>query len=265
MMNAKKWILLFFTLALAAGMAAAQEDEGAGFSLGAEVGFGDVTDEVVLGVTPNIAYENSFGNLDIAASLGYTFTFDDDLGQELGFEFEGGYNFSLSESGVLSLIVYDENTFYVDPEPDDNNYHTGMFKPSLKYTQTLGFGDLYGQLGFPIDYLTGVKDADANVSTELTLGLAPTDDADGFGLELTGTYLLSPDAEYTSTGLLVSYKKSVFYGEVEVVANKDFDVFEINPEIDISVGAWTFTVRGEIVTDSDHTAASPFIGASYSF
>jgi hypothetical protein len=170
----------------------------------------------------------------------------------------------LGEASVLSFILNNNNTFQLAPELDSSaETHEGVIEPSLLFTQTLGFGDLYAQLGFPINYLTGVKD-ESSVDTYLTLGWASTF---GLGLELTGTYNIDPDSEMSEWGMLISYEKAFFYGEVEFVTDKEFKSIGVNPEIDISLNAWTFIVRAEIGKEDgvDDASFVPFIGAKYSF
>jgi hypothetical protein len=262
-MNAKKWTLLLFMVIFAAGMAFAQEDEGIGLDVGVELGFGNVADEAEISVTPNIVYENSFGALDVYGEVDYTITFADETAHSVYFEIELGYNFELSDTDVFSIIVNNNNTLYLAPSLGDENDHEGVFEPSLKYTHTFGFGDLYGQLGFPIAYLTGLKDEDAQIGTTLTLGLAS---GFGLGLELSGTYILSPESDYAESGILISFERGLFYGEVEVTTDKEFKGFGINPEVDLSFGAWTAIIRAEMEKAEDEDwAISPFIGATYSF
>ncbi|GHV66363.1 hypothetical protein AGMMS49928_00890 [Spirochaetia bacterium] len=256
-----------FVLAIPAGFAAAEEngggDEEIGLSAGVELGFGDVADEAKLGITPNVVYENSFDALDIFAELDYTIGIDDPVMQELYLEVELGYNFEFSGSGVLSVIANSQNTFYIDPAPEDGFTHLGIVEPGIKYTHTLDIGDLYGQLGFPISYWTGIKDESA-VDSYVTLGWASNF---GLGLELTGNFALNPETDFAGCGFLVSYEQGIFYGEVECAVDKEFKSLEIKPQVDISPGPWTFTVRAEFYKFDgiDDWAVMPFIGAGYSF
>jgi hypothetical protein len=224
-------------------------------------------------------FEKSFGNLDVFAELDYIATFSDPAAHDIYEEIELGYNFSFGEASVLSIIVNNNNTFFLSPSLGDNDHHEGTLEPSLLFTQTLSFGDLSAQLGFPINYLGGRgesasidpdtleiipgEEAETSVEAYLTLGWASTF---GLGVELTGTLALSPESEYAKTGLVLSYEKSLFYGEVEFVADKEFKNFEINPEIDISLSAWTLYVKAEIgIPDEGDASFAPAIGAKYSF
>jgi hypothetical protein len=264
-MNYRRLIFAGVAAVLICSFAAAQEDGGIGLTPKLEVGFGNVAEEAVISLSPGVEFEKSFGDLDVSAELDYIITLEDpDTTHELYAEIEVGYNFSFGEASVLSVSVNNTNeTIKIAPEPEDAAYHNGELDPSLKFTQTLGFGDLSGQIGFPIAYLTGVKDADAEIGAYLTLGWASSF---GLGLEVTGNLALSPESEYTETGILISYEKDLFYGEVEITADKEFKTFGITPEVDISIAAWTFYVKAEIgIPDEGDTKFSPAIGAKYSF
>jgi hypothetical protein len=266
----KKIIVFFLTLTLVCGFVAAQEEEekeGIGLEAGVEFGFGNVADEAVLGVTPQLIYENSFDALDVFAELDYSFTFEEeDLVQGLYAEEELGYNLSLGETSTLSFIVNNQNTILVAPElPDGFNSVLGVVEPSVKFTQAFDFGDLSAQVGFPIEYLLEVEDESA-LSVYLTLAYA-TDF--GLGIELTPiTYNIDPDQEVSGYGLLVSYEQDLFYGEVEVTTDKDFKVFVITPTVEVYLNDFTFWVTADFenVGDPDNDVAiTPAIGVKYSF
>jgi hypothetical protein len=240
-----------------------EEDEGTGISAGLELGAGDVADKAVFSIMPNIVYEKSFDALDVFGELDYTAALDDPLVQELYLEEEVGYNLQLAEPSVLSFIVNNQNTFFLSPELEEGTTHLGVIEPSLKYTHTFGFGDLSGQAGFPIDYLSGVKD-------EIAAGMyikAGWASKFGLGIELTGNMALHPESDFSGYGLLVSYERGIFYGEVEVNAGKEFKDFEILPEFDITLGSLTLIARMELYKFDgvDDWVVMPFIGASYSF
>jgi hypothetical protein len=264
-MICKRLAAAALALVLICGFAWAQdgtEDEGIGLTGGLEMGFGDVVDELLISLTPSVEYENSFGDLDVFGELDYSVEFDDPTAHSLYLEVELGYNFSFGEASVLSIILNNNNTFRLAPELEDGETYEGVIEPSLLFTQTFDFGDLYGQLGFPITYLTGIEDETA-VDTYLTLGWAS---AFGLGLELTGYFAIDPESDMSGLGMLISYEKAFFYGEVEFVTDKEFKSVGINPEINILFKAWTFIVRAEIEKVEDLDASfAPFIGAKYSF
>jgi hypothetical protein len=258
-MNYRRFIFVVMAAVLVCSFAAAQE----GLTPKLEVGFGDVADEAELSFTPGVEYATSFGAVDLSAELDYTVTLaDPDPTHEIYEEVELGYNLSLGAASVLSIIVNNSNLFYLSPAPKGNATHEGTLEPSLLYVQTLDFGDVSAQLGFPIDYLKG-EDGETSAEAYLTLGWASTF---GLGVELTGTLGLSPDSEYSETALVLSYEQSIFYGEVEFTADKEFKTFGITPDIEISVDAWTFYVSATIgIPDGGDTKFSPAIGARYSF
>jgi hypothetical protein len=208
-------------------------------------------------------YEQSFDALDVFGELDYTVAFDDPASHELYLEVELGYNLQLSDPGVLSFIVNNNDTFFLSPALEEGAAHLGVLEPSVKYTHTLDFGDLFGQIGFPFDYLTGVTDETAN-GMYLKAGWASTF---GLGLELTGNIGLNPETDFAGYGLLLSYERGIFYGEVECNTDKEFKAIEILPEIDIALGAWTVYARMELYKFDgiDDWVVQPFIGAGYRF
>jgi len=238
-----------------------EEAGGLGLTAGAELGLGNVADEAELGLTPSVAYENSFGGFDLAAELDYTFTFGDPLAQELYAEEEIAYNLALG-AGTLSLILNNNNTVYVDPAPEAGATHEGVVEPSVQYTHPLSFGDLYARPGLPVTYLTGVSGDDPAVGCRLTLGWAS---AFGLGLECAFDMDLAPEPGYAGASLLASYENGPVYGEIEFVTDGDLKNFEINPEVDYTLGAFTFTIRAEIGIPEDGGASIvPFVGVGYS-
>ncbi|MDR1443741.1 MAG: hypothetical protein LBI94_02570 [Treponema sp.] len=262
----KAALLVVFTM-IAVSFVSAQEGEdgadgGIGLTGGIEFGFGNVADKAVIGITPSAAYENSFGNFDVFAELDYTAAFDDPAAHDLYIEEEIGYNWGLIESGTLSIILNNNNTFRLKPELEDGETHAGTFEPSLKWTQGMGFGDLWLQAGLPVDYLTGVKD-------ETALGLYTTlgwDSTFGLAAEFALNFSIKPESDFAGLGFKLSYDQGLIYGEAEFLADKEFKTIGINPEIDVNLNAFTIYARAEftIAEDSD-TEIIPAIGVKYSF
>jgi hypothetical protein len=271
----RKAALLAVFAMMAVSLVNAQEEEGeesaegaeaAGIGLtpGIEFGFGNVVDKVVFSVTPLVVYENSFGDLDVFGELDYTMAFEDpDAVHELYIEEELGYNFGIIESGTLSIILNNNNTIQVAPELEEGATHLGTFEPSLKWTQGLGFGDLWLQVGLPIDYLTGVEE-------ETALGLNTTlgwDSTFGLAAEFALGFGIDPESDLLGYGLKLSYDAGLIYGEVELAADKEFKVFGIAPELDVNLGSLTIYAKAEIVIieDVDDPIIEPAIGVTYSF
>jgi hypothetical protein len=153
------------------------------------------------------------------------------------------------------------------PELGDGETHAGTFEPSLQWTQGLGFGDLWLQVGLPIDYLTGVKD-------ETALGLNTTvgwDSTFGLAAEFALHFAIDPESEFTGLGFTLSYDYQGFiYGEVAFDAfygDKEFFGFGISPEVDVNLNALTIYAKAEIgkAKDADDPSITPAIGVKYSF
>ena len=252
-MSLKKMTALFLVLALGCGFAAAQEEIG--LSPGLEVGFGDLSSEAVLSLTPYLVFEKSYNNIDVYGEVDYTIDFTNPVGQFLYIEGEVDYNLLLGSASTLTFGLYDESTFQIAPANSAGN--EGTIEPSIQYTHTLDLGDLYAKAGLPFGNI-GV----AYVGSYLTLGYAAPF---GLGIELTGNINIDPDPGYSGLGLLISYEQGLFYGEVEIEADSEFSSIAVKPQIDISIDAWTFTVRAEIYQYGRYSSFLPFIGASYTF
>ncbi|GHT63873.1 hypothetical protein FACS1894110_02470 [Spirochaetia bacterium] len=251
-------LVLGAVLIVAAVSAQEEEAAGIGLSAGVEFGLGDVVDKVVFSLAPQITYENSFldGALDVFAEGIYAFAFDDEVGMEASLEEELGYNFFPGSASTLSIIVNNLNEFVLTP--DEAKGVSGTFTPGVKYTHALGFGDLYGRTGLPVEY------ADFGLGLDLTAGMAA---AFGFGAELTAHIALYPDPDYAGLDLILSYEAGNIYAEVEIDTGKDFRDIVIIPEFDYSFKALTFWVKAELgnINADAPVSFTPAIGVKYSF
>jgi hypothetical protein len=228
----KKFTILFLVLCAAAGFAAA-EDEGTGLSVGLEFGAvnaskadgGDVSTYLM----PMLIYENSFldGALDLSAEIDYTFGLtkeDDSNPQSMYVDLSVGYNIDLGEKSTLSIILENEfDEIIIAPKIEDGNSLNGIFTPAVKFNQSLDIGDLYAQIGAPINYIQYYKDADTVIGLDFTLGWTSTF---GLGIEAKICSLLSPSevSGYTELDLTVSYEKEAVYFEIETIIPKETDV-----------------------------------------
>jgi hypothetical protein len=272
----KKITLLFLVLCVAAGFAAA-EDEGIGLSAGLEFGVWNVSNannsDMSLYLMPMLIYENSFldGALDLYAELDYTFGLtkeDDSNPQSLYVDLSAGYNLSIGEKSTLSFILENEfDEIIIAPKIEDGNALNGIFTPAVKFNQSLDIGDLYAQIGAPINYIQYYKDADMVIGLDFTLGWTS---AFGLGIEAKICSLLSPSeaAGYTGLDLTVSYEAESIYFEVETIIPKETDEgITITPEFDYSLKNLTFYIKSEFagIGTSGDVIISPALGVKYSF
>jgi hypothetical protein len=262
----KRILAVLFVLTIACGFAAA---EGLGIDAGVNFKLEDVTDvaDSAYVLTPTVEYSNSFGAIDVYVDLEYPIGFgyaDEKIHQDPYLEEELGYNLFLGSASTLSFILNNNNTLRLSPElPDGFNKIVGTVEPSIKFNQGFNFGDLYAQAGFPIDYLGEAEDDDIGIGSYLLLGFGHSS---GFGAEVTFNLALSPESEYTETGLLLSYERDAIYAEIEVVADKEFKGFTITPEFDYSFNAFTLWASVEFVKFEDvDMIISPTVGVKYSF
>ena len=276
-------ILFVLIIFMAAGFTLAGE-EGIGLSFGLEFGIDNINkaneEEMVPYLMPMIIYEQSFldEDIDVYAELGYTFGFnkvpktdgDKTFPQSLYLDLIFGYNLGLGSSSILSFIV--ENKFdeiIISPRLDESNNITGIFTPAVKFTQELGFGDPYAQIGAPITYVQYDKDADTEIGLDFTIGWKSTF---GLGLEAKVLTLLSPgdDAGYAGLEAIISYKTGPFYFEVEAIIPQEIsdEGVTLTPEFDYSLRRLTFYLSCEftgIGVDDGGVSVSPALGVKYSF
>ncbi|MDR2446105.1 MAG: hypothetical protein LBD58_02245 [Treponema sp.] len=256
----KKILCALFSLLVTCGFAAAQEEDGLGLSAGVELGFGDVADKAVFGVTPLLAYERSFldGALDVAGGIEYTFTFEDGVPQELFAEEDIGYNLFLNDTSVLTFNLHNENN--VSTVPDFGDAGDGsIFEPSVIYGLALDAGELAFVLGFPIGY-----------HPEITFGAYATAGfvfPFGFGVEATANLDISPEVGYAETNVLLSYGADLFTVELEIDADGEFKVYTISPYLEWYFGSWTVWAGVDFgnIGGEESISVEPYIGVKYSF
>jgi hypothetical protein len=262
----KKMLVLLAVLSLAGAFAFAQEEEEGGIGLSAGLEFGisgiNIEEDQTPYITPGISYENSFGNLDIYAGLGYTLNFTDDVPQSLFAEEEIAYNLPLGDIHTLTFTLHNENDIFTFvPEPlefGDANGDGSIFEPSITYTLGLGLGDFYVGAGLPITY-----QPETAIGIFGTLGFGFSF---GLGLETTLNFGIDPEAEYSGTDFIISYGQEQFYGEVEINADKEFEIFTVTPEFDYYLNRFTLYIKVEFADiGGDEVGITPAIGVSYSF
>ncbi|GHT59107.1 hypothetical protein FACS1894109_14410 [Spirochaetia bacterium] len=260
----KRIALSFLMVSALCGLAFAEPDAAAniGLSAGIEFGLDAVQDKPIPTIMPLIAWENSFGNLDVSVELDYEFALGDELAQGGEFDAVLAYNLHLGESRTLSIGLENDTEFVVGPG-EGNNAVFGWVDPNVGITQALGFGDLSAAIGFPIDYLQELKADGAAIRSYLTLALAfPF----GLGFELTGNIGLS-DAEYLDTNFVITFERESFAIGLEIDADtKEFDRFSLKPGFEYYLKQFTFWAGVDLeALGSDEMNIKPYIGAKYSF
>lgn len=214
----KKFFVLFIAITMISSFAIA-DDEGIGLSVGAELVFIDVGSGVFgMKFVPYIAYENSFGNLDVDVSLkigfscksvstGYSSEILIKRSLWLDLEFNFGYNFYVSEDSIFSLGLWGQldgllsgfpMIAAVPGRPDGLSFsfstEESSLMPWVSFNQSLNFGDIYAVLGFPVrirEYgLYRPEDSNTFFGIDLTIGWESNF---GLGINLTPHFALLPD------------------------------------------------------------------------
>jgi hypothetical protein len=272
----KRFLVIFLVLVLGAGFAAAQD---VGLTVGLEFGLGNVGgaygEDMAPYIMPMVIYENAFLDdaLDLYAELDYTLGFskaynkdgDEVLPQSLYIDLSAGYNLSLGDTSTLSFIL--ENEFdTIELSPSDSI--TGIFTPAIKFNQGFDFGDIYAQVGLPITYFPNIKDAEAGLGLDFTLGWGSSF---GLGIEIILSMLLAPedDAGYGGLEATISYGADSLYCELNAVFPSDSaEGLTITPDFEYSFGSLTAYLYIEfagIGSDGGEVVISPALGIKYSF
>lgn len=259
--------VLLFCFALAFVPA---EEGGIGLTAGVDVGFGDITDDMVISVIPNMEYARIFGGIALRAYVEYNLAFaDPKAAQDLYGELEGFYSLKLGEPSLLTFGVYTEHGFHLAPDwGNDVRVYKMIIEPRVMYTQTFGFGSLYGRVGVPLGifHQEVLKDNDEfGLGMNFRLGWKSN-----FGLEthVTANMDLKPGREYTGTDLLVSYEPESIglYAEVKATADKSFDLFTVTPKIEFWLndmfGIWAQAELGGL---GNELSVVPTVGVKASF
>jgi hypothetical protein len=269
----KRFLVFFLVLVLGAGFAAAQD---IGLTVGLEFGLEDVGGDMAPYLMPMLIYENAFIDdaLDVYAELDYTLGFgkaynedgDEVLPQSLYIDLSVGYNLSLGDASTLSFILENEfDTIEISP----SDFITGIFTPAIKFNQGFDFGDIYAQVGLPVIYYPNVKDADAGLGLDFTLGWGSSF---GLGIEVILSMMFAPedDAGYSGLEATFSYEADSLYCELNAVFSSDIKAegITITPEFDYSFGsltAYLFIEFAGIGSDGGEVSITPALGVKYSF
>jgi hypothetical protein len=258
----KKFFVAFFVLVLSANFVAANDDEeGIGLSVGLEFGIGNINkpndEEMSPYLRPILIYENSFldDTLDVYAELYYTFGFtkepnddgDEVNPQSLYSDIILGYNISLGGASTLSFILENEfDEIIISPTNKEANALTGIFTPAIKFNQEFDIGNLFAKIGSPITYIQYDKDADTSVGLDFTVGW---NSAFGLGIEAKACMLIVPgdDAGFSGVEATITYETETIYIEVETIIPKEInnEGVKVTPEFDYSFKNFTFYVKCE--------------------
>jgi len=196
----KKLLALFIALAMAAGLPAADNDgpDTIGLTTHLEMGIGAINkpngnEETPFTLDLGLAYEHSFfdGALDISAMAVYGLMFSkmpgidgkEQLPQQLRLVVTAGYNHSLGDASVLSVIVENENYVMLAPNMGDD-IASGVVRPGIKFATGLeNVGNLFAQVTAPVAYLDFGNEKDNTwAGLDLNAGWMST-----FGLGLTAS------------------------------------------------------------------------------
>ncbi|WP_010258175.1 hypothetical protein [Treponema primitia] len=235
-----------------------------GIDTGAEFGVEFEEGETIPYIDPLISYTKGFGNLGVFFQIDYTIPFKDTVSQELYAEELFRYKIWLSPVSNLFLILNNSNTINTVNKNSGIDAVSGVVTPKLQYVRHAGFGSWYALASFPVMYASFIKDSETVFFTKLSLGWGG---ALGLSAELNGTFIVHPDAGYGGMGLSLDYAHGSFGAEIEITANKDFNVYIVDPTFEFYIGQiilWTGAYFGNI-GGRGNVYINPYIGVKYSF
>jgi len=223
-----------------------------GIIIGFQVGLGDFNDKTndYINLRPSIAYLNSFGNMDLFASVFYSLALDDpglspvSKTEKLptrnrgGIDVNIGYTFDLSERFTLTAEI--DNQLQFDFNPDANSlYSNGKvlsyaeLEPLLKIGCDLEFGDISLSNSFPFSYIDD-KALDYTVSLAFNANF-------GLGVTISGQFWnlwvdkdseygqTNPGFQYGETEFILNFWRGAFFASVTLTADRAFKQFNVEP------------------------------------
>jgi len=279
----KKFTILFLAICLAGGTVMAQD--GLGLYAGADFtifDFEDAGDNMF--IRPYVGIDKALGALDVYAEAGFDIPLSD--GPGMGLDVNAGVNYNLAFGGSSKLTVggglwilfpFDENKPAIVNSPF-GIYITSNLSLSLelaaKFTQTMGFGDLYFELQVP--FLLVEKNYDPFDLAELNL-TAGVDTTMGLGAGLTlhtwiGSKDFNPDflqgfdifANYTTGPIFAGVTVGVPLVEDGIKRSGISITPEVEYSLDFGLSVSAALYIDGIASDGD-TSIGLTIGAKYKF
>ena len=191
----KRFSIFLLALVLLGGLVMAQDDdEGIGLTVGLEYGIKNLKEDQAdtMYLKPMFAYSNSslVEGLDLYAEVAVPFWAKPDFWLGVDVDVAVGYNLGLTDTSTLGFIVESQTVIPAAKPIYHSSLGSSIFDvsyedvtsgviPGVKFTQGIGFGDLYVQVDVPIWY--AYKDLDNPIGLDFTLGL---DTEIGFGLKV---------------------------------------------------------------------------------
>ncbi len=214
---------------------------------------GDVTEEVIPEPAPLVEFSKTINQYYVYLKGQYFVAFGRTIAQTFYLEEEFAYNFDVLSMGILTFNLENQNNFYIGDSYD------GVLEPSASYLQDFSFGALLGKIGFHINYGPSLSS-----DNYLKAGYYKF----GFGLELTGTWNISPSVDMRNYEIVLNYmRKKVFYVELEFDADHTFTIFALKPNAEFYLGKVTLWAEVDFLNlgKNQDSIIMPYIGASYSF
>jgi hypothetical protein len=202
-----------------------------GLILGFQIDLGDFNDKKnnYINLRPSLAYLNSFGNMDVFASVFYTIGMGENLPTRSrgGFDTNVGYTFDLSERFTLTPEI--DNQIQLDFNPDANSLYSNgkilsyaVLEPLLRVGCELEFGDISLANSFPFAYADDLAlDYTVSMSFNALIGL---------GVTLSSRFWnLGADFQYGETELMMNFWRGAFFASLILTADSAFRQFSVEP------------------------------------
>ncbi|MDR3335676.1 MAG: hypothetical protein LBT16_00595 [Treponema sp.] len=180
------------------------------------------------------------------------------------------YNLAIGSASELSFSFGDLFFYHFDKNSSDFNAYENKINPGIRFSQRLGFGNLFVQVEMPMTKWETLDDW--IIEAEPKIGI---DRFYGFGASFKPVIHFAPDngtESYAKTVLNVNYTNGPFFGELEVEIPNPADAgptgTKVTPKFQYRLKTWTFWVKVEIeniANDNVDASIKPNISVSYMF
>jgi hypothetical protein len=214
-------------------------------------------------LTPLVAYDRSFGKVDLYVRGEYTFGLTTLFPQFFFAEEKIAVHLPLGSLSEFQCRLSHETDLRINPE-DATGRGSGRVSPELGYALFLPPGEISLAAGLPWTYrMWGGGDSlfGLDVSAAYTTPF-------WLGFKALAHFILTPDAGFEGMEAAVNLRGDQFYAELAFNAKESFGYFSLTPEFDYLFNSFTFwgsVEFGDIGYYGHKVSISPGLGVKYRF
>ncbi|MDR2739610.1 MAG: hypothetical protein LBB68_07245 [Treponema sp.] len=213
-------------------------------------------------ISPQLEYEQSFGNFDVYAGGEYTFSLGKLYPRFFFAEERLGFRLPLGTRSEFRIGLRNENDLRFQPDRDGGE-GGGRVKPEVSYGLFLRPGDFSLALGAPLSYPLWGGEA-ASFGVEATAAYVTPF---WLGFEAMVNLTAAPAAAFEGMKFAVNYTGDQFYGELALRAKESFSDFSLRAEFNYFFNfliPWGALEAGNL-TGIDAISLGAAIGIKYRF